>query len=136
MKDLVILDTDFLSYYLIAHAAALTTMESLLQNAVTVATTVINKAEMFFGAYKKNWGSKRMSSLRKLFDSIEVIEFDAQAAEIYGQLRSDLQNRGIDVGFADTVIASIAWENDAAVVTGNVVHFRRISGLLVIPFII
>ncbi len=134
MASMVILDTDFLSYYLIGHPAAINRLESLLRDEMMLATTVINKAEMFYGAYKKDWSSKRLSALRGLFDSLEIIDFGSQAAEIYGKLRSDLIKQGADIGFADVAIASIALENDAAVVTGNVPHFNKIHQLSVIPF--
>ncbi len=74
-------------------------------------------------------------TLQRLFDSLEVIEFGSKTAKIYGKLRSDLMKQGLDIGFADSAIASIALENKAAVVTRNVKHFRRISQLPVIPFI-
>lgn len=60
-----------------------------------------------------------------------VLPFGTVAAKLYGSLRADLERRGTPIGDADTRIAAIAMINDLTVVTGNVRHFQRISGLAV-----
>ena len=49
------------------------------------------------------------------------------AARLYAQLR----RAGTPINDADILIAAIALENDCVLVTNNVRHFNRISGLTV-----
>lgn len=132
LTDRVILDTDFLSYFLIQKKSAVLMMEKLVLNGSDPVSTSITKAEMFFGACKKGWGNKRMNTLRELFGSLEILSFTSKTSEIYGELRADLVQNGLDIGFADIAIASVAIENDCAVLTGNTAHFSRIQDIRVI----
>ena len=53
IKKYIILDTDYLSYFLIERPSAIVMVKSLLKKKLLPATTVITKAEMFYGANKK-----------------------------------------------------------------------------------
>ena len=66
-----------------------------------------------------------------LLPNLPVLPFDASAAERYGAIRADLEQRGTPLAEADTRIAAIALSRDLTVVTGNVRHFQRVPGLLV-----
>ena len=135
LKQLVILDTDFLSYFLIEKSIAILKMEVLLEQDYTPITTAITKAEMYFGANKKHWGLERMKKLENLFDSLQILDFTSNSAEFYGKIRSELVLKGEDIGFADTAIASISLEHNAYILTNNEEHFRRIEGIKIIPLI-
>jgi tRNA(fMet)-specific endonuclease VapC len=60
-----------------------------------------------------------------------VLPFDRPAAETYGRLRAELERAGTPLSEPDLRIASIALTHDLTVVTGNVRHFARVSGLRV-----
>ncbi len=66
-----------------------------------------------------------------LLPNLAVLPFDAPAARRYGELRVELERRGTPIGDADMRIAAIALANALVVVTGNVRHFERVSGLSV-----
>ena len=134
IKKYVVLDTDFLSYYLIERPTAIGMVESLMKKKLLPATTVITKAEMFYGANKKNWGPKKFNILRKLFNSLLIYDFTSKSSEIYGEIRVKLMNSGLDIGFADTAIASITIEQKAILLTNNVEHFNRIENLDLITY--
>ena len=134
IKQHVVLDTDFLSYYLIEKPSAIIIVESLIKQDLLPATTVITKAEMFYGANKKNWGPKKFAKLRALFNSLLVYDFTSKSSEIYGKLRAKLMNSGADIGFADTAIASITMEQKAILLTNNVDHFNRVETLDLIEY--
>ena len=136
IKKHVVLDTDFLSYYLIERPSAIVMIESLIKKDLLPATTVITKAEMFYGANKKNWGPQRFNKLRDLFNSLFIYNFTSKSSEIYGELRAKLMNSGLDIGFADTAIASITIEQQAILLTNNVEHFNRIETLDLIEYIL
>ena len=134
ISEQIILDTDFLSYFLIEKRAAILKMEELLKNNFIPVTTAITKAEMYFGARKKGWGEVRMETLERLFASLGILDFTRTSAEIYGEIRANLVLKGVDIGFADTAIASIAFETNSHVLTNNLNHFKRIDGLKVLSF--
>ena len=130
----IVLDTDYLSSFLLKEKSAILKMDDLLRQRYYPVTTAISKAEMFYGAYKKKWGDKRFKILNDLFHSLIILEFTSQTANMYGQLRAKLILNGEDIGFADTAIASIAISNNCSVLTQNFKHFNRFEDLNVIEF--
>ena len=49
----------------------------------------------------------------------------------YGEIRWQLESKGLKIGDMDTFIAATALEEELIVVTGNTEHFSRIEGLKV-----
>lgn len=88
----------------------------------------ITLAELFFGAYK--------SGKQKHFDEVGEIAtfFESYAIHClskYGEIRWELEQKGMKIGDMDLFIAATALEEDLIVVTGNGNHFSRIPGLKV-----
>ncbi|MBN1832763.1 MAG: hypothetical protein JW896_11700 [Deltaproteobacteria bacterium] len=54
-----------------------------------------------------------------------------ESAEIYGKIRAELEKKGTALTEPDMRIASIALCHKLVLVTGNVKHFSRISGLTI-----
>ena len=135
IEQRIILDTDYLSYFLLQEKSAILKMEELLNQNYYPVTTAISKAEMFFGAYNKKWGDKKFKVLNDLFQSMIILDFTSHSATMYGKLRAKLILQGQDIGFADTAIASIALFSNCSVLTQNFSHFNRFENLNVIEFI-
>ncbi len=57
------------------------------------------------------------------------LPFDDSCAEIYGNIRAYLANKGTPISSNDIQIASIALANNLILVTHNVGEFSRIEGL-------
>lgn len=129
VEKFIVLDTDFLSYFLMKRKIAIETMESLIKKGFLPATTVITKAEMYYGSNKKKWGAKKFNKLKELFNSLLIYDFTSKSSEIYGEIRAKLMNSGLDIGFADAAIASITIEQKVILLTNNVEHFNRIENL-------
>lgn len=93
------------------------------------ATTTVNLGELLYGAAKL--GSQRLAhQAREVVSTAAVIlPFDAEAAEVYGPLRAQLEREGRRLAEPDLRIASIALSRGLTVVTGNVRHFSRVPGL-------
>lgn len=86
------------------------------------------KAELFHGAYKS--GRESNINLVRVFCSLFVsLPFDDRAAEVYGQVRSELEKQGKLIGPNDLLIASIAIAHNVTLVTHNISEFSRISNL-------
>ena len=93
------------------------------------ATTTITLGELLYGAAKR--GSEQLvARVRDVLTlATEILPFDAQAAEVYGPLRADLERQGKRLDEPDLRIASITLSRDLTLVTGNVRHFKRVPGL-------
>jgi len=96
----------------------------------SVATSIIVAAELRYGAAKK--GSPRLSQrVEDLLSRIPVLPLERPADAVYGQIRADLERRGLPIGPNDLLIASHAVASDSTLVTDNVAEFSRIEGLRV-----
>lgn len=79
--------------------------------------------------------SRRLAALVDTFVSaMEVVPFDAAAAEHFGAIAAALSRRGVPIGAFDTLIAAHALAMDAAIVTHNRRHFDRVPGLQVVDW--
>jgi tRNA(fMet)-specific endonuclease VapC len=96
-------------------------------------TSSITLGELVYGAYKLGTrGAALLERLEKtLLPNLPILPFDATAARRYGEVRADLEQRGLPIGDADLRIATIALVRDFTVVTGNFRHFQRVPGLRV-----
>lgn len=90
----------------------------------------IVKAELWHGAEKYSNREQRMRALEKLFFPFVSLPFDDLAAEKYGVIRHQLEQKGQTIGPNDLKIASIALVHDMTLVSGNN-EFKRVSGLKV-----
>ena len=90
----------------------------------------ISVAELFFGA--ANSGSARnLEALRHFLEPLEIADFDAAAAEVYGDVRLALERAGTPIGPLDTQIAAHALAMGVVLVTNNTREFERVLGLVV-----
>ena len=87
------------------------------------------KSELYFGAYKSNKKEANLVLLAELFSQFDSLAFDDYAADIYGQIRTDLSTKGTPIGPNDLMIASIAVANNVIMVTHNLREFSRVPGL-------
>lgn len=86
----------------------------------------ITIAELFFGAYK----SGRQKHFNDVISTTMLFEsYPINCLRKYGEIRWDLEHKGVKIGDMDLFIAATALEEDLIVVTGNVEHFSRISNL-------
>jgi predicted nucleic acid-binding protein len=95
-------------------------------------TSAITVGEMAYGAYRSPSPEPLLRQLEeRVWPNVRVLPFDRPAAETYGRLRAELERAGTPLSEPDLRIASIALTHDLTVVTGNVRHFARVSGLRV-----
>lgn len=95
-------------------------------------TSAITVGEMVYGACRSRSPEPLLQQLEeRLWPNVRVLPFDRPAAEMYGRLRAELERAGTPLCEPDLRIASIALIHDLTVVTGNVRHFGRVSGLRV-----
>jgi tRNA(fMet)-specific endonuclease VapC len=68
--------------------------------------------------------------MRKTLTPFAAYDFDAAAcAEQYGEVRHTLETAGVTLGAMDLLIAAHAKALGATLVTNNLKHLARVSGL-------
>jgi tRNA(fMet)-specific endonuclease VapC len=124
------LDTNIISYLIKNRDFKLIdTFEEVSQKA-TISVSPISVAELFYGVKKKQ--SKKLEvQVREFLSPLEKLPFDANAALHYGEIRSQLENRGEVIGAYDMLIAAHALALEATLVTNNMREFQRIEHLKV-----
>ena len=86
----------------------------------------ITLAELYFGAYK----SGRIEHFEDVVEIMKLFEqYPISELKKYGEIRWQLESKGMKIGDMDMFIAATALEEDLIVVTGNTDHFSRIEGL-------
>ena len=91
--------------------------------------STVTLAELRFGADKSNDPIKNHTALNSFLAPIRVMPFDAECADYYGRLRSDLEKRGVPIGPLDTMIAAHSLRLNVPLVTNNTSEFSRVPGL-------
>src|SRR3989338_7656868 len=66
---------------------------------------------------------------RKIISQMQSLPVDSTVAVAAADLMASLDNRGIPIGLADSLIGATAVLHRLTLVTGNIRHFSRISGL-------
>ncbi len=67
----------------------------------------------------------------RLLGAVRVLDWIPEASVDFGRLKAALERNGTPVDDMDVAIAAIALSHRADVLTANIVHFSRFSGLTV-----
>ncbi len=103
--------------------------KSLRMGAIGIST--ITLAELRFGVANSLHKQKNQAALDEFISPIETVPFDDLAANHYGEIRSELQKKGIPIGPLDMMIAAHAMSLNVTLVTNNTKEFNRIAQLKV-----
>jgi tRNA(fMet)-specific endonuclease VapC len=95
-----------------------------------VGISSITVAELEYGAYKSQRVEQNRVALSQFLIPLEIVPFDERATQAYGQIRSELEMKGIVIGSMDMLIASQAIALGLTLVTNNVKELSRIPGLI------
>ncbi len=109
-------------------------LAKLLEHEGQMCISTIAAAELRFGAAKSTAQKKNQQLLAEFLAPLEVMPFDEDAAESYGDLRAALEKTGRPIGPLDTLIAGHALSLSATVVTNNTREFVRVKGLRVVDW--
>ncbi len=88
------------------------------------------KAELFYGAYKSQHRAANLARINAFVGQSVSLPFDDIAAQLYGEIRADLERKGTPIGHHDLQIAAIALARNLTVVTHNTREFSRVPNLL------
>jgi tRNA(fMet)-specific endonuclease VapC len=95
-----------------------------------IATSVVVAGELRYGCLKARSGrlSERVEAVLR---EIKVLALQPEVSARYGEIRRDLEARGMPIGQNDLWIAAQARTAEAVLVTDNEGEFRRVEGLVV-----
>lgn len=123
--ETVCIDTDVLIDFLRGKKEAVENIRKL-EEEFDLATTTINVFELYFGAYKTN-KERNVKAVNDLVERMEVFGLSKKSAEIAGRMMAVLERKGMEIGIRDTMVAGIAIENDVALLTRNLKHYKRLE---------
>jgi len=94
-----------------------------------VAISSVVAAELWTGVMKSRERERNQQALREFLAFVEVLDWPADAAELYGKIRAALEAKGRPIGAMDLLIAAHAVHERATLATRNRDEFTRVEGL-------
>lgn len=73
--------------------------------------------------------ARNLGILAEFVAGVEVLPFDAAGARVYGDICAELLRIGRPTGQKDALIAAVARQHQATLVTHNTKHFQHIERL-------
>jgi len=122
------LDTDMCSYIIREHSESVRqrfqklTMEQLCISVVTY-------AELIYGVERSSSRRVNRPIIEDFVRHLDVMDWDTDAADQYGVIRTELEAAGTPIGAMDMMIAAHAKSIKAVLVTNNQKHFTKVKGL-------
>ena len=102
------------------------------RHAGTMAISAITLSELLHGVEKSSVPEKNMAVVENFCSRLEVLTYGSKAALHYGQIRSELEQRGTPIGINDLHIAAHARSEGLTLVSNNLREFERVEGLLLL----
>ncbi len=122
------LDTDMCSYVIKEHP------ESVRQRFQTLAMeqlciSVVTYAELIYGVERSSSRRVNRPIIEDFVRHLDVMDWNTEAADQYGVIRTELETAGTPIGAMDMMIAAHAKSIKAVLVTNNQKHFTKVKGL-------
>lgn len=94
----------------------------------SLAISTVTVAELAFGVAKSTRADSR-EKLENFLSKFPIVDWDEDAAWVYGNVRKSLEAKGQRIGERDMLLACQAIALDATMVTNNTREFERVEGL-------
>jgi tRNA(fMet)-specific endonuclease VapC len=124
---MVCADTDFIIDLGRANQKAFEKLKEIGARGENVFTTVITVAELFHGAHLARDRVQALDQIRNDLSKFSVLNLDYESTALWGELVE--QTKSNSIGELDLLIACIALSNKQTLLTKNIKHFQRITGL-------
>ncbi len=89
----------------------------------------ITLSELLYGVSKSTKPEQNQIALSQFVAPLEIMPYDDDAAQSYGDLRAGLEKQGTPIGSLDMLIAAHAISLNSVLVTNNEREFIRIPNL-------
>jgi tRNA(fMet)-specific endonuclease VapC len=126
----LMLDTDICIYAIRGNAPEVRRrLETTRPEDVAISSVVA--AELWTGVMKSRARQHNEQALKEFLAFVEVLDWPAEAARVYGEIRAGLEAKGRSIGAMDLLIAAHAVHERATLVTRNRDEFTRVDRLKV-----
>jgi len=129
----IIIDTDVLVDLLRNVARVVDSISEMERKGCLLATTTVNAFELLYGAYKSKNRQKNLTSTKTLLGRLVILKMGVASAQNAGRIYAELEQEGQPIGLRDAMIGSIALTKGYGLATRNTEHFKKITGLNLIP---
>lgn len=124
------LDTNICIYFLKGKKEEVrTNLKKLKPEQIKIPSIV--KAELLLGAAKSQNSKKNREIVSRFLEPFEIIPFGDTEAEIYSEIRSELEKKGNPIDPNDLLIAATVLSGNGTLITNNEKEFKRIPSLKV-----
>lgn len=123
----LVVDTSVVSYLLKGHSLAPRYWEHIKGRLLCI--SFMSVAELYRWPLTRNWGERRIESLREHLRSYAVLPYDDAMSWEWARIMS---SKGHPIAVADAWIAATAVRHDLPLVTHNPKHFQFVNGLEVV----
>jgi tRNA(fMet)-specific endonuclease VapC len=121
------LDTNIVIYVIKRRPVEL--LDVFNRHAGQMCISSITLAELLHGVEKSSMPDQNLRNVEDFISRIEVLEYGSKAAAHYGEIRADLERKGLPIGVNDLHIAGHARSEGLMLVTNNLREFERVNGL-------
>jgi tRNA(fMet)-specific endonuclease VapC len=122
-----LLDTDTVIYALKGQADVVRNLALHAHDPLGV--SVITLMELYYGAFRSRQVAGNLAKVRALEKAVRVWDLQADAAEVFGALKAQLESDGARLDDFDLDIAACALVHNLTLVSHNSAHFARVRGL-------
>jgi len=123
-----LIDTDILSYFFKGNEAFIANFQKYLTFFDLIEISIITYYEIVGGLLAKN-AHNQLHVFEEFVNENIIVPVTEKSARISTELYSGLRKDGNILDDIDLLIAGIAIENNLVLITNNLNHFKRISGL-------
>ena len=94
-----------------------------------IGISTITLSELMYGVSKSSKPEQNQIALAQFIAPLELLPYDDEAAQYYGDLRIHLEKQGTPIGSLDMLIAAHAFSRTCTLVTNNEKEFKRVPKL-------
>jgi tRNA(fMet)-specific endonuclease VapC len=127
------LDTNIVIYVIKRRPIEL--LEVFNRHAGQMCISSITLAELLHGVEKSSMPDHNLLQVEDFISRMEVLPYGTKAASHYGDIRADLERKGLPIGVNDLHIAGHARSEGLTLVTNNVREFERVEALRLVNWL-
>jgi tRNA(fMet)-specific endonuclease VapC len=94
-----------------------------------ISISSITLSELLYGVSKSSKPEQNHLALTQFIAPLDILSYDDEAAQYYGELRVHLEKQGRPIGSLDMLIAAHALSANCVLVTNNEKEFTRVRKL-------
>lgn len=122
-----LLDTDTCVYWLRGQSTVRDRLTAVASEEIAI--SIITLAELRYGADCSARPEDNHRAIDDFISGLAVVGVDPDAARVFGQIKAQLRRQGNLIEDFDLLLAATALASGLTLVTNNIAHFQRVTGL-------